>query len=122
MNLEEIKKNDTKNMFGIYDKWSEIAQQNFQQEFSRPELKEIDHVIFAGMGGSGTVGDIFSSILSKNDIHTSVVKGYLLPKTVDSNTLIVIDNISKYYAVDINTGELVWSKNNPAPFNSQIKI
>ena len=94
MNLEEIKKNDTKNMFGIYDKWSEIAQQNFQQEFSRPELKEIDHVIFAGMGGSGTVGDIFSSILSKNDIHTSVVKGYLLPKTVDSNTLIVTTSIS----------------------------
>ena len=46
------------------------------------------------MGGSGTIGDVFSSILSKNDIHTSVVKGYLLPKTVDKNTLVVVISVS----------------------------
>ena len=32
------------------------------------------------------------------------------------------DNIAKYYALNINTGELLWSKNNSAPFNSQVKI
>ena len=36
--------------------------------------------------------------------------------------LIVADNISKYYALDIKTGKVLWSKNNTAPFNSQIKI
>ena len=36
--------------------------------------------------------------------------------------LIVADSTSKYYALDINTGEVLWSKNNTAPFNSQIKI
>ena len=36
--------------------------------------------------------------------------------------LIIADNISKYYALDIDTGEVLWSKNNTAPFNSQIKI
>ena len=36
--------------------------------------------------------------------------------------LIVADNITKYYMLDIETGNLVWSKNNFAPFNSQIKI
>tara|TARA_B110000046_G_scaffold28754_1_gene29828 strand:- start:1006 stop:2328 length:1323 start_codon:yes stop_codon:yes gene_type:complete len=36
--------------------------------------------------------------------------------------LIVADNISKYYALDIETGKMLWSKNNTAPFNSQIKI
>jgi outer membrane protein assembly factor BamB len=36
-------------------------------------------------------------------------------------TLIVADNIAKYYALDINTGELLWSKNNVVPFNSQLK-
>ncbi len=36
--------------------------------------------------------------------------------------LIVADNIAKYYAVDIETGDLLWSKDNLAPFNSQIKI
>ena len=36
--------------------------------------------------------------------------------------LIVADNISKYYALDIKTGKVLWSKKNTAPFNSQIKI
>ena len=40
----------------------------------------------------------------------------------DNNTLIVADNIAKYYALDINSGKLLWSKNNSAPFNSQMKI
>ena len=46
------------------------------------------------MGGSGTVGDIFASILSKMDIHVTVVKGYLVPKTVSDNTLVVCTSIS----------------------------
>ena len=36
--------------------------------------------------------------------------------------LLVADNIAKYYAINLNNGELIWSKNNLAPFNSQIKI
>ena len=32
------------------------------------------------------------------------------------------DTIAKYYAININSGELIWSKNNKSPFNSQIKI
>ena len=36
--------------------------------------------------------------------------------------LIAADNIAKYYMIDIETGELLWIKNNLAPFNSQIKI
>jgi len=40
----------------------------------------------------------------------------------NKKTLIVADNIAKYYALDIETGEVLWSKKNIAPFNSQIKI
>ena len=94
MNFEELEKIDSKNMFKVYDRWPDIAKESYEQEFSKPELKDIDHVVFAGMGGSGTIGDVFSSILSKNDIHTSVVKGYLLPKTVDENTLVVVTSVS----------------------------
>ena len=36
--------------------------------------------------------------------------------------LIVADNIAKYYALDLTNGELLWSQNNLAPFNSQVKI
>ena len=94
MNLEELEKIDTKKMFEVYDIWPDIAKESYEQEFSKPEFHDIDHIVFAGMGGSGTIGDVFSSILSKNDIHTSVVKGYLLPKTVDENTLVVVTSVS----------------------------
>ena len=94
MNLEDLEKIDSHKMYQTYDKWSDIAKQGYEQEFSVPEFKSIDHIVFAGMGGSGTIGDIISSILSKNDVHTSVVKGYSLPKTVDSNTLVVVTSVS----------------------------
>ena len=38
------------------------------------------------------------------------------------NNLIISDNLAKYYLVDIQTGNLLWMKNNIAPFNSQIKV
>ena len=94
MNFKELEKIDSKKMFKTYNMWPDIAKESYEQEFSKPEFKDIDHVVFAGMGGSGTMGDVFSSILSKNDIHTSVVKGYLLPKTVDKNTLVVVTSVS----------------------------
>ena len=42
----------------------------------------------------------------------------------DSNDKILIaaDNLAKYYAINLNNGEVLWSKNGIAPFNSQIKI
>ena len=40
----------------------------------------------------------------------------------NKDILIVADNIAKYYALNLNTGELLWFKSNLAPFNSQIKI
>ena len=81
-------------MYQIYDRWPQIATDNFSTNFSKVDIKNIDHVVFAGMGGSGTIGDVFASILSKTDIHVSVVKGYLLPKTVDDSTLVVTTSIS----------------------------
>ena len=81
-------------MSRVYDRWPQIARENFSANFSKVDIKNIDHVVFAGMGGSGTIGDLFASILSKTDIHVSVIKGYLLPKTVDSNTLVVTTSIS----------------------------
>jgi len=94
LKIDDIKSIDSHNMSDVYDRWPQIANDSFSKSFSKVDMKNIDHVVFAGMGGSGTVGDVFSSILSKTDIHVSVVKGYLLPKTVDNNTLVVSTSIS----------------------------
>ena len=39
----------------------------------------------------------------------------------DGENLLITDSIAKYYSVNINSGELNWSKNNIYPFNSDIK-
>ena len=39
-----------------------------------------------------------------------------------NNTLIVADNVAKYYAINIDTGDLLWSKNATSPFNSEMKV
>ena len=81
-------------MYKIYDNWPEIARESFESKQEAVDFQGIDHIVFAGMGGSGSIGDLFSSILSKSDIHISLVKGYILPKTVDKNTLVVVTSVS----------------------------
>ena len=85
---------DSENMHSVYDNWPDIAKEYFSRDFSKIEVNDIDHIVFAGMGGSGTIGDVFSSILSKTDMHVSIIKGYELPKTVDKNSIIILTSIS----------------------------
>ena len=81
-------------MYTIYDRWAEIARESFESEQDEVNFEDINHIVFAGMGGSGTIGDIFAAVLSKSNIHVNVVKGYILPKTVNSNTLVVVTSVS----------------------------
>ena len=94
LNLSTLNKYDPRGMYKIYDRWPEIARQSYDSDLDIIDFKNIDHVLFAGMGGSGTLGDIFSSILSKTKLHFTITKGYHLPNTVDANTLVVINSIS----------------------------
>jgi glucose/mannose-6-phosphate isomerase len=94
LDISTIEKYDSQKMYKVYDKWPEIARESFESNQELVDFNGIDHIIFAGMGGSGAIGDIFSAILSKTKIHVNVVKGYLLPTTVDSNTLVVIISVS----------------------------
>jgi glucose/mannose-6-phosphate isomerase len=89
-----LKTVDKSGMYKIYDKWPEIAKSSYEFEWEPVKFQDIDHIVFAGMGGSGSVGDIFSSILSKTKLHVSVVKGYVLPKTVDKNSLVIVTSVS----------------------------
>ena len=94
MNISNIEKYDLEKMYKVYDEWSKIALNSFQSNQDEISFDNVKHIVFAGMGGSGSVGDIFSAILSKTKIHVNVVKGYLLPTTVNSDTLVVIISVS----------------------------
>ena len=114
MELRDLEKVDTSNMFREYDRWPELAIESFEKKFEKFDTKDIDHIVVAGMGGSGSIGDTISSILSKKDIHVSNVKGYLLPKTVDSKTLIIATSVSG------NTSEVLSVLNNAKKTDAKI--
>ena len=59
-----------------------------------------------------------SNIYSKNEKKQNPILYF----ASNDKILIVVDNLAKYYALNINTGEVIWSKSNIAPFNSQVKI
>ena len=74
--------------------WPSIGKESYGADLVAIDFKNIKHIVFVGMGGSGALNDIFSAILSKTNIHVSVVKGYHLPNTVDFNTLVVSTSVS----------------------------
>jgi len=94
MDKASLEKFDSQGMHKIYDIWPEIAKESYERKNEKIRFNEISHIVFAGMGGSGAIGDIFEAILSKTNIHVTLVKGYHLPNTVDSKTLVVVTSIS----------------------------
>ena len=94
VDYQSLEKFDPDGMHKVYDRWPQICKESYQSNFDGVDFKNIDHIVFAGMGGSGAIGDIFNSILSKTQIHTTIVKGYLLPNTVDENSLVVATSVS----------------------------
>ena len=94
MKIEDLDIVDKQLMYKTYDDWPRIARESFEEKIEKIDVKNIDHIVFAGMGGSGAIGDTVESILSKQNIHVTVVKGYVLPKTVDSKTLVITTSVS----------------------------
>ncbi len=94
LDILKIKEIDKKEMHQVYDDWPEIAESSYKKNYECIDQIKIEHIIFSGMGGSGTIGDVFEAILSKTGIHVSVVKGYLLPNTVNEKTIVITTSVS----------------------------
>ena len=91
---EELDKIDKSGMYKIYDSWPEIAEKSYNRIRKKNNFDKPSHIIFAGMGGSGAISDIFAAILSKTNIHIEIVKGYHLPKTASKETLVITTSVS----------------------------
>ena len=94
MDYSDLEKYDPSGIHNVYDKWPQQARESYKSDIETVDFKNIDHIVFAGMGGSGTIGDLFYSILSKTSLHISTVKGYDLPNTANHDTLVVTTSVS----------------------------
>ena len=83
-----------------------------------------DGLIYFDKKGALLRFDQNSKVIWKNNFYSKSEKKLnpILSLALDEDNLVIVDNISKVYSVNLNTGELNWSKNNPYPFNSEIKI
>ena len=83
-----------------------------------------DNVIFFDDKGTVLQFNNRSKLIWKKNYYTKSEKksNPILQFANNNKFLIVADNLSKYYMLNLETGDLIWSKNNSAPFNSQIKI
>ena len=103
-------------------KFSKISQFDYFQ----PELllTRKNNIIF--FDGKGTIlnFDEDSKLIWKNNIYSKIEKKHkpILYFANNEHTLVVSDSIAKFYAINIKNGQLIWSKNNTSPFNSQVKI
>ena len=96
---------------------------NFDQ-FEPEIIFSNNNVIFFDTKGSILKFDNSSKLIWKKNYYSKTEKKLkpILFFANNKDTLVVVDSISKFYAMDINTGELLWSKNNSAHFNSQVKV
>ena len=91
--IPELARHDASGMHRVYDGWPEIAARSYGAH-GEVDAGGADHIVFAGMGGSGTVGDVLAAVLSKTGVHVTNVKGYLLPGTAGPGTLVVATSVS----------------------------
>ena len=83
-----------------------------------------ENVIFFDNKGSIIFYDKNQKIIWKKNYYNKSEKRFK-PRLSFANKkkiLIVTDDVAKYYAINIETGDLIWTKNNTVPFKSDIKI
>ena len=100
-----------------FSKLEEVNQLNFKPIFLN------NGIIFFDKKGSIIRYDDNGKVKWKKNYYSKSEKK-LNPKLnflSDDQNLLVTDSIAKYYSINIDTGELNWSKNNTYPFNSEIK-
>ncbi len=94
VNIDLLQSVDKSGMHKVYDSWPRVGAAQYESFAGTLECDDVEHIVFAGMGGSGSIGDVFAAVLSKSDIDVDVVKGYHLPEVSNGNTLVVATSVS----------------------------
>tara|TARA_B100000787_G_scaffold146925_1_gene117697 strand:- start:395 stop:1654 length:1260 start_codon:yes stop_codon:yes gene_type:complete len=125
--IEELKNNISRNhYYGEVESYSKFKFRTisaFHQ--NEPELIfEGKNIIFFDGKGSIIKFDENSNVLWKKNYYSKSEKksNPFLFLGKGKNILLITDNIANYYALNISNGDLLWSKDNSSPFNSEIKV
>ena len=94
------------------------------ENFSPELVFDNNNIIFFDKKGSIIKFNDSSKIIWKKNYYTKKEKKILpiLNLSTNGKILIVTDSLSKYYALNLTTGEILWTKEHNALLNSEIKI
>ena len=123
---------DDKNNFGIQKYSGEIKRiKNFRfSKFNNEietDLKPLflrDGIVFFDSKGSVIRFDNDQKIVWKKNYYSKFEKknNPKLSFAIHGDKLIVVDNLSNLFLMNLKNGNLIWKKKNDYPFNSEIKI
>jgi outer membrane protein assembly factor BamB len=125
--IEELKNNISRNHYnGTIESYSKFKFKKISTFYqNEPELIfEGKNTIFFNGKGAIIKFDDNSNVLWKKNHYSKAEKKSkpFLFLAKSKNILLITDNIANYYALDILNGNLLWSKKNSSPFNSEIKV
>jgi outer membrane protein assembly factor BamB len=129
--LKKIFNNNQNNIGKIFYEGNleEIGKYKFSKfdNFEHIDMQPVfynENIIFSDNKGTIIFYDQNQKVIWKTNIYNKNEKK-LKPRlnfAINKDTLIVADNVAKYYAINILNGDIIWTKNNVVPFNSEIKI
>ena len=113
----------------IKDNFNVKSKYNFSKikyfENFNPELVfDKENLIFFDKKGSIIKFNDTSKIIWKKNYYSKKEKKLLpiLNFSLNNDVLIVTDNLAKFYALDLKSGELLWTKNHTSVVISEIKV
>ena len=128
--IENKEDNLNNNFVSSYDgKLKNLSRYKFSKikkfdEYDPEILFEKKNIIFFDNKGSIVKFDDNSKLLWKKNYYTKSEKNNnpILFFSKHTKYLVIADTLAKFYLINIDNGELIWSKYNSSPFNSQIKV
>lgn len=94
---DEIRTIDRSSICSAYDQWPEYCKHAFSRsiDIDKKLFDNVSSIVFSGMGGSGTTGDIIADWMRlKCGIPVHVAKNYHIPAFVNDKTLFIALSVS----------------------------
>ncbi|MGQ9468286.1 MAG: bifunctional phosphoglucose/phosphomannose isomerase [Nitrososphaerales archaeon] len=90
LSSSEVKKIDKSGLYKVYEDWPIHCKKAYKIKVDAPDTSNVEKIVYAGMGGSATPGDILQDWLKDStDIPFYVIKDYHLPKFAGKDTFVL---------------------------------
>ena len=90
LSQEEVEAIDVSGLYKDYEEWPRHCEEAAKLPVETPDIAQINHIIYVGMGGSAASGDLLRDWLTPViNLPFTIVKDYNLPSSAGKNTLVI---------------------------------